>query len=906
MLKDNIARSKKTILLLLITALFVFLIIFAIVRPHNVDRWQILVVHSYSETNDWILPLNKGVRDYIRNNRVPADVETVYLDDEILNMDEAAKRMKGLLDDYNDKKLDLIIVCDDEALTALLNSKHPHSYNVPAVFCGVDYLPVDLLKKHTNITGFTTTPDYEKCYQLARQLHGQIDDIVLIAEDSWIGKSAVEEARRQFVELPNMTYMYESYWSYSETDTLHSPRSVVNPLQLRIERVDMLPGYLLKKALNYKPYSFCVLPQWRPFYALLPRMGTAPFMMVNNEGFGDGQIGGYMTPGYNQTTDALRVGIDILNGAKPADYPITASEQYPVFDWEQLQFWKIDLNRLPENSIIPNMPWYVKYQNPLIAIAIITSLFLILFALMMVRLYKREAQNKIIVQKKLEKEQKELDITIDSLEEGVISMNADGVILSINKKALQWLGLDKEAACVGLSVWTLFDIQERDNPFYLKELIKELYDTRKDIKLSDTAYVITRKKKAFSISGSISSLYYDGHAYGSVLSFHDTTDEFAQREYLALSMISGDIFAWRYDQKDNALHFDEAFFQAYNIKDDGSNTIRGERFLQHIHPDDVDEWVKTIKDIYSGEIQKITRQIRMKFAENSDYQWWEYRYAAMPKSTKDSRYKLIGICMSIEEFKKTEKELIRLKNEAEESDHLKGVFLANMSHEVRTPLNAIVGFSSLLIDGDSLPQESRDEFMGIINENCRLLLKLINEILDISRIESGITFRKDPCDLTEIIQSVIEQLRKEHPGDVELIMDVPEEPVTIISDSYRLKQILGNLTDNAFKFTKEGHIVVGYKKAVSEDKVTLMVKDTGIGITPEAMSKIFERFYKSDDFTQGGGLGLPIIDEIVKRMYGKIKVDSEQNKGTQFYVDLPVNGEIEPVKEVNKEEYEVV
>jgi len=853
-------------------------------RPH---KYSVLIIHSFNEKNYWVREINNGIYNSFQKNKIVVEIESIYLEENKTEYDENIEIIGKVLNKYSESTPDLIITCDGEALRSLLSTAHPLTYSIPIVFSGVNYLPVYFLEDHTNITGFTTTPDYEKCYKLARQLFGRIDDIVLIAEDSPLGKMAISEAKSQFKEFPNVTYIHEMFWNYNITDTVGMKGSSVNPLDVHIERVDMMYGEMLKEVLYYKLYSVCVLPRWNPFYAQLPRVGTAPFILVNNKGLGDGQIGGYMVPAYDQGYEAATRGMEIIKGADPNELPICPSKQVPVFDWDQLQFWRIDMKKLPPGSIIPNIPMLVKYRDLLISASIIAGLLIILFGLMMVRLYKLESRNKIQVQKKLEKEQNELDITINSLNEGVVSVDTKGRILSINKAAIQLLQIgDDEQDFQGVSVWSLFDIQEKGNPYYLNDRIKNLSDSLGKQKLSDTAYLITKNKKAFSVSGSISSLYYNGCSYGSVITFHDTTDEFTQKEYLGLSMISGDIFAWHYDENTHSIVYDSSFFDTFHIKDDGTHSIHTDLFLDVIHPEDLENWKSAMVNLFKGKMSKMTRQVRFKFPGREDYEWWEYRFSSLKKSAKDSRPRLLGICMSVERFKRTEEELIRLRDEAEISDQLKGVFLSNMSHEVRTPLNAIVGFSSLLIDSDNSSEE-KSEFIDIINENCRLLLKLINEILDISRIESGITFKKELCQLSLLINDLIADQSLDQYKDIDLIVQLPESPITISSDVYRLKQVLGNMLDNAYKFTKNGYVKIGYESDNSRREIILFVKDNGVGISKEDLPRIFERFYKSDDFIQGGGLGLPIAKEIIKRMSGRIEVVSELNKGTSFFIHLP-------------------
>ncbi|MDL2208151.1 PAS domain-containing protein [Parabacteroides sp. OttesenSCG-928-O15] len=848
------------------------------------------MIHSYGSQNQWMERLDEGITDCLRDHGVKADIKNLYLPDEVGIIEEEAERIRTALAEYTEAAPDLIFVCDDEALYSLLYADHPYAREVPVLFCGVDHVPYEQLTDYPNITGFTTKPDYEKCYQLARRLFGKIENVVVIAEDSWLGKQALTEAKEQFYAMPNLTQVYESYWSYNECDTIQSERAVVNPLHLRVERVDMLPGEVIRNMLSYRRYSFNILTQWAPFYSTLTHMGTAPFLMVNNEGFGDGRIGGYMTPPYEQTYEAMETGVELMRGAAPGNYPITASAQVPVFDWEQLQYWNIPPERLPENSILLNMPFREKYFREIIISGVILFLLIALFVINMVRLYRQESGHRNRVRRKLQKEQKELEITLDSLSEGVVSIDREGRIFSINQAALKRLGLEEEGnTYIGWPVFALFDIQKKDDAFYLRDLLQKLSQTNDSHKLHETAYMVTKTKKAFSIAGSISSLSHKEASHGTVITFHDTTSEYHKKEYLALSMISGDIFAWRYEQKSRSIHYDASFFQALGIKPNDTFTMNEKEMIRVIHPDDLSHWRKTMKGLISGEQEKAAVQLRIKEG-NGEYHWWEYRVSALSKTLKDSQYTLVGICFSIRKFKETEQELIRLRDEAEKSDYLKGLFLANMSHEIRTPLNAILGFSSLIIGDQDLGQEERDEFMHIINANCQMLLKLINEILDISRIESGIVFRKEPCDLVKIAQETIERNKTNKPEGVEIRMNMPAEQIILKSDYYRLTQMLDNLLDNAFKFTARGYVELGCR-IDNRHEVMVYVKDTGIGIAEEELEKIYERFYKTNEFKQGGGLGLPIVKEIIKRMRGRIHVESQPGEGTTFYVSLPLEAE---------------
>lgn len=224
---------------------------------------------------------------------------------------------------------------------------------------------------------------------------------------------------------------------------------------------------------------------------------------------------------------------------------------------------------------------------------------------------------------------------------------------------------------------------------------------------------------------------------------------------------------------------------------------------------------------------------------------------------------------------------------AEESDRMKSVFLANMSHEIRTPLNAIAGFSQLIAD-PQIPNEEKNDYSDILLNNVDLLLKLIQDILDLARIESGhLVFNYRKCNLTDLFNEVYQTYVKEIPEGVTFRKHVPPLPSYLYTDPERLMQVLDNLIKNAIKFTTAGTIEIGYTEDTVSQAIQMYVKDTGLGIPADKQEEIFERFSKLNEFVQGTGLGLAICQVIVKRFNGTIRLQSEEGKGSCFTVELP-------------------
>lgn len=352
-----------------------------------------------------------------------------------------------------------------------------------------------------------------------------------------------------------------------------------------------------------------------------------------------------------------------------------------------------------------------------------------------------------------------------------------------------------------------------------------------------------------------------------------------EKESLALAIQGSDTFAWKV--KDGFICFEEAFWEAVGIS---ARTLDVEEITSFIHPTQRDEferaWEKRMEE------GKSTMQLQLDF-NGKGYQWWEFRYSIFFTNAGVAR--VTGLLLNIQSFKEREQELEEARALAEKAE-LKQSFLANMSHEIRTPLNSIVGFSNILASGMELEPEEKLEYIETINRNSDLLLKLVNDILELSRIESGfMSFVYEECIATDIVNEVFSTHQLLVPSRLSFLKENSEVAANIMIrvDKGRLTQVVTNFMNNAIKFTQEGYIKVGCQWVEEKHEVRFFVEDTGMGIPKEEQQMIFSRFYKQDEFAQGTGLGLSICQVIIGKLGGRIEVWSELGKGSCFTVIVP-------------------
>ncbi|MBR2292141.1 MAG: PAS domain-containing protein [Prevotella sp.] len=342
------------------------------------------------------------------------------------------------------------------------------------------------------------------------------------------------------------------------------------------------------------------------------------------------------------------------------------------------------------------------------------------------------------------------------------------------------------------------------------------------------------------------------------------------------------IAIWRWDSKSNTFSYENDFREGISsyVPDDDETY---QQTLTCIAPADVDHVNHAFSDIVEGRTDTYHQEYQV-LNRRSGSSYWEESYATVVDRDADGKpTQIVGTSMRVDDRKDLEASLIQARNKAEESDRLKTAFLANMGHEIRTPLNAIVGFADLLPVVQS--EEDRAQLITEIQNNNRKLLRIIDGLVSMSKIEAGAkSLLMAKIDLNQVLQQMVETYQPT--TNIQMVAECPRERLEVKSDRDKLLEVLDNLVQNAVKFTTEGCITLSYE--VEAEQVRVMVSDTGKGIAEEDQERIFERFVKVDEYIPGTGLGLSVVKSHVENLGGQVGVQSALGAGSVFWFTLPL------------------
>lgn len=495
--------------------------------------------------------------------------------------------------------------------------------------------------------------------------------------------------------------------------------------------------------------------------------------------------------------------------------------------------------------------------------------------------FVHDVTSHILAEKEIRKLKTFLQSIVDNLPVGLLVKDAsnDFKYIFYNNKMSEFYG-DKPQDMLGKNDF------EVNDPLANKFRIEDKAVSQSDIPLTFERVYYDKEGEPYrwGITNKTRLLNNDGSCY--IISVILDTTEIRKKEIeleeskfkLELAFDVAQIALWEY-------HVHTQTFTSPNPNVFESKGITLQEYMSYMNLEDALLLETNMNNIANGNIKITDQQARVTFPE-TEQRWFEIHSVAYEHDNEGHVIRIIGLRRDITSLKMTD-ELIELRNKAEESNRLKSAFLANMSHEIRTPLNAIVGFSNLIIQSED-PEESA-EFCKIIETNNELLLQLVNDILDLSKIEAGqLDFVYSDVNISDIFTTLEQMFRQRMKEGVALSCELPQHPYVIHSEKNRLTQVITNFLTNACKFTKRGYIRMGYEE-MPEGTLRFYVEDTGKGIEPQNIPYVFNRFSKFDSFAQGSGLGLSICQSIIQKLGGKIGLESTLKKGTTFWFTLPID-----------------
>lgn len=476
-----------------------------------------------------------------------------------------------------------------------------------------------------------------------------------------------------------------------------------------------------------------------------------------------------------------------------------------------------------------------------------------------------------------------------NLPAGIELYDKDGFMTDLNEKEMEIFGLRHKEDVIGLNLF--------DNPL-LPQGLKDKLKAGAPIDMSFNydfdrldGYYSTSRTGTISLISKFAPLY---DALGNLINIllinidnTETTNAYSKiQDFEEFFTLIGNYAKVGYAHF-NALKCDGyAVNSWYRNVGEKEGTPLNEiiKVHSHFHPDDRRMMLRFFDQVLIREASHLRRDVRI-LREDGTYTWTRVNVMVRDFRPEDGIIDMVCVNYDITELKETERKLIAARDKAEELDRLKSAFLANMSHEIRTPLNAIVGFSSLLTETEDM--KNRKQYMAIVQENTELLLQLISDILDLSKMESGaFEFVKSDTDVNLLCSEIIRSLRMKVPAGVELVFEECLPGCHVWADKNRLNQVISNFINNALKFTFSGSITLGYYRQ-TDGYLRFYVRDTGMGIPKNKIKTVFDRFVKLNSFVHGTGLGLSICKSLVEQMGGTIGVESEEGEGSCFWFTYP-------------------
>ena len=732
-----------------------------------------------------------------------------------------------------------------------------------------------------NITLIRTPLYLRENVELMRRMIPGMDSLVFVGDGRYINQQADSDLRELLDrEFPQINYRFYSADKMSTETLLDS-----------LNRIDIRRTGILFSSWHYTKKIGNNTVTVTDSYRVIASVQAPMFALMPADIRDGGLIGGYVYDDTEVNAHIISTIDAVLAGHQPRDIPFyVPQDARPVFNYAALERKDLSPHTCPANTLFYNKPASALEQYKWA----IGGIVLLLLAFIVIQQWRIRMMHNVEAARRRESESLarysnlfnampiiyiQMKVVYDETHTPV-----DTVYCDVNSRYERtFLPRERVIGRLGSELFphSMSDFMELINialtenrtityPFY--------YEAR------DVFYEVIISRSHFE--GHIDIFCLDGTALYKTQQKLDSINH-----KLSMALDVANIVPWKWDLQEGTILCDinksvRSQQALANAEADAQLSVPEACYFAKIHKEDRKRVRRAYDDLIAGRKEKVREEYRV--ASDAGGHWhldWVEAQATVDQRDDEGRpLNLVGSSLIITPRKQLEQDLRSARDRAEESNRLKSAFLANMSHEIRTPLNAIVGFSGILAETDE--EQEKREYISIIENNNALLLQLIGDILDLSKIEAGtLEFNFSDFELNELMREKENIIRMKTAEGVELIFEPGLGECLFHSDRNRLSQLMINLLTNAAKFTSEGSIRFGYRAEGS--RLYFYVTDTGCGIPPEGQRQVFERFVKLNSFKQGTGLGLPICKSIVEHLGGEIGVESEEGRGTTFWFTLP-------------------
>lgn len=848
---------------------------------------QVLLISSYNSRFPTFFQQIDGIKSVLDTANVNIDVE--FLDSKRFTYsgvrDLFYETLKNKLA-HNSARYDAILAADDDAFNFALQYEDELFKNIPIIFFGVNNIENGLKQNsNPNVTGVIEAVSMKETINLMIDLFPETKTIYCITDSTSTGLSDLKLYRQIATQTTG-----------TEFKEINLSQLTFPEYKVKINEVPTKAPVMLLSAYLDKTHQTV---DFGETLKILKQNCKAPIFHLYEHGMNEGILGGKLISHYEQGKTAARMVLNILAGESVASIEVVdKSPNVFKFDFNQLSKYKIALSQLPQGSIIINQPFtfWQKYKRFIVLSSTIIGVLVIFILGLSANILKR---------KKVEKQLKDQNSDISKLNSELFAAKVKAEEGELKFKQLFY---DHSAVKLLIDVETgqIFDANPAASKFYGWSLEKLRQMNISDIntlpfsairkemdiaKIDRKVHFEFKHRKADESSAEVeifsSSVTISGKEYLYSI-VHDVTDKKKHEHNIRLlsRSVEQSPVAIIITDKDGVIEYvNPAFTEISGYSYDkaiGQNT----RILSS---------GETTNDVYNTLWETINAgktwigEIQNKKASGEFY--W-INIAISPIYNNNELTNFVAVSEDITEKKRIIEDLIVAKNKAEESNNLKTEFLNNMSHEIRTPMNGIVGFSEMLND-ETIDKESRKEFTDIIIKCSHQLLNIIDDILEISRLETHqVTIHQETFCLNTLIKELhlLFYSRAREKG-LSFIWEskLDDDKSYITTDKAKFNRILINLIENALKFTNQGAIKIGYY--LEQNRLKLFVKDTGVGISEENINRIFDRFVQEEKKLSqkygGIGLGLAISKENAILINGDITVESVKNSGSTFYLTIP-------------------